>query len=234
MSGVRPMVKNPGGFEDIVYPGNTLLLGESVVIEPTVGTVTLSAAEIVSGLVRRTGSTANYTDVFDTANNIVAALQGNSYAPEVVPGSSWRLRILNTVAFTNTPTFGAGIKVGTGVTAIAASQWREYLLTVVAVQQPLIVQATFTTASTSILFVLPPGRTSFVEGPNGAYNFVVGATVSGTNITAGTTIAGVTQGVGGVIGLQLSAVPSGNSAATGDTLTFGSTIQIDGIGSGTL
>jgi hypothetical protein len=60
-----------------------------------------------------------------------------------------------------------------------------------------------------------------------AVNITPGMTVSGTGITAGTRVLGVTQGQGGVTGVTLDANATATSAAGGVALTFLPTVQFD-------
>ncbi len=69
----------------------------------TVGAATLTAAQIVGGVITRSGSVAAYTDTTDTATAIIAALVG------AVIGQTFWLRIVNTVAFAQTLAGGTGV-----------------------------------------------------------------------------------------------------------------------------
>ena len=88
----------------------------------TVGNGVITAAGMAAGVVLRSGPTANYADAMDTAAHILAAFPG------AVVGSSYRFRVVNSVAFTNTVTAGSGNTLA-GTTAIAASTWRDYIVT---------------------------------------------------------------------------------------------------------
>lgn len=219
-------------------PGDTPLFAENLLAGTIAGagTQTWTAKAIVNGLIYRTGPAGAYADVTDTAAAIVAALTGNGFGPDALPGSSWRMRFFNTVAFANTPTFGAGVVAGTGTTSVAASLWRDYLFTILNSQPVFVAPANTTNGSAVVTFVFPTGRTVYkypVVGDNTNYA-TVGATVTGTGITAGTTVIGVTAGQGGFSGVTLSANATATSIAGGVPLTFGPTIQLDSLGSGTL
>ena len=97
----------------------------------TVGTGVLTAAGLVGGVIRRSGSVAGYADATDTATNIVAAI------PNVQVGTSFDVTIINTVAFADTITAGAGVTLA-GTTAIGASTWRRYIGTVTNVGTPAV------------------------------------------------------------------------------------------------
>lgn len=221
------------------YPGDIIAGGESINnVLSTNGAGTWTGALIATGNIRRTVVGAGYTDTTDTAQNIIAALGGNSPAAMIAPGTSFRLRFQNTVAFILTLAFGRGVKAGVGVTTCAASLVREYLFTVLNATPEVTVQGTFANANAAVTFTLPPGMTGFplgsADNPQGLL-ITPGQTITdnttGGNITAGTTVAGVTQGQAGIIGVTMSAVSAGASAAApGDSLTFSPTITIDGMG----
>ncbi len=233
MTAIR--VSGRRGMTDMeLNPGDTLLLGESLAADATVGAATLGASELVTGFLYRSGSTAAYNDTFDTATNVLAALAGNDWAAALIPGHSFKLRLINSVAFADTITLGAGMVAGSGtVASVAASTWRDFMFTVTSVQQQISVNSSTTNGSKVVTWVLPSGQGSLQEGPNvGSVNIMIGASVSGTGIAANTTVAGITQGLGGTLGITLSA----NATATNSNvlLTFGPTIRVDGLGSGTL
>lgn len=236
MVAARAKVARNGVMDELISPSDVLILGEAITngaVATTGATDTLPASAIVTGLVRRTGPTGNYADVWDTAANIVAALAGNSFAPDTILGNSFRLRVINTVAFTNTPTFGAGIVVGVGTTSQIASAWRDYLVGIANVQPVSLIQCNTTNASAVVTFNFgTTGRTGHVIGPNALVFCTTGASVTGTGIPAGTTVLSVQQGPGGMTGCTLSA----NATATNVNvaLTFGPTVTVDSIGSGPL
>lgn len=221
------------------YPGDIIAGGESINnVLSTNGAGVWTAALIATGNIRRTVVGAGYTDTTDTAQNIIAALGGASPAAMIVPGTSFRLRFQNTIAFALTLAFGRGVKAGVGVTTCAASLVREYLFTVLSATPEVTLSATFANANAAVTFTLPPNMTAFplgaADNPQGLL-ITPGQTITdnttGGNITAGTTVAGVTQGQGGIIGVVMSAVSAGVSAAApGDSLTFSPTITIDGMG----
>lgn len=69
----------------------------------TVGAATLTATQLVGGVITRSGSVAAYTDTTDTAVAIVAAIPG--YAV----GQSWYISIVNTTAFPEAIAGGVGV-----------------------------------------------------------------------------------------------------------------------------
>jgi hypothetical protein len=222
--------------DQMIQSGDTPLFGDLLSVNATVGAATITAAQMLTGILARSGSTAGYTDTFDTSTNIYNALSGgvNGVNPVVSPGTSFKLRILNTVAFIETLTAGQGMlfsAVGSNIFTIAASYWRDFLFTFTSVQQPEFVLGNTTNGSPVVTFQLSFGQSSLpITGALGTM-LAVGATVIGTGIPANTTILGITQGQGGITGLTLSA----NATATGTaSLTVVPTITVYSIGSGPL
>lgn len=87
----------------------------------TVGAATLTAAQLITGLITRSGSTAAFTDTTDTAVAIVAALPGYTV------GQSFNLLINNTTAFPETIAGGTGVTV-TGNIVIPANSTGEVVV----------------------------------------------------------------------------------------------------------
>lgn len=87
---------------------------------------TITGAQIVAGILNRTGSAGSgVTDTTDTALNILAAL------PNTIPqdGSfQFPIRILNGTGQTITWTAGTGVTVN-GTATIANGSWRDFLIT---------------------------------------------------------------------------------------------------------
>lgn len=81
----------------------------------TVGAATLTAAQIISGLITRSGSVAAYTDTTDTAAAIIAAIPG--YAV----GQTFYLSINNTTAFAETLAGGSGVTLTGNIVIPAGS-----------------------------------------------------------------------------------------------------------------
>lgn len=207
-------------------PGDVMGGGETISAITTAGAGTLTGAAIAAGILRRTGPGGGFTDTTDTANNILLALAGNSPAGAVKPGTTFRLRYINTVAFAMTFAAGAGVVAGIGTLGVAASLVRDYLLTVVnATPEVAISTNTFTT--TAITFNFAPGQTGLPLG-----TLTPGMVVTaGANITAGTTLIGITTGPGGITGATLSAAATGTGTQSN---TYSPQIKIDGLSAMTL
>ena len=237
MTLVIPTCRGPAAFERSYQPGDILGLGESMTngLLSTAGAGTWTGPLIATGLIRRTGPVAGFTDTTDTSTNIINALIGNSAAGPGYVGISFRMRFINTVAQALTFAAGTGVVVGLGTLNVAASLWRDYLWTILNSSPQVIVACNTTNASAVVTFALPTGQSSLPIGPNPlSVNITPGMTVSGTGITAGTTVLGVTQGVGGIIGVTLSANATATSTVgSPPALTFMPTVLVDSIGSGT-
>lgn len=231
MAGVLPMVHGPITARSLV-PGDTVFGGESLVpgTLTTVGAGTWTGAAIASGIIRRTGPVGGYIDTTDTSTNILNALAGNAGGVDCVPGTTWRLRFINTVAQAMTWAAGAGVVAGAGTLNCAASVIREYLLTVLNSTPSVMMNCTTVNGSTAVTFVLPPGMTAFPYGSVTPAGIIVtsGMLVSGTGITAGTKVAGITQNGAGITGITLDTAATATNA-TGVALTFLPVIQIDAL-----
>lgn len=213
MSYVKPTVYD-NGFQRQVSQGDVVAGGEVVGALTTVGAGTLTAALITgNSIISRSGSVAAYNDTTDTAANIISTIAVNNQTP--MPGSTHRLRVLNTVAFIQTLVAGTGVTL-VGVTANAASSFRDYLITLTNTTPTYIASAT-TTNGSAVITGMDSSKTSAVSP---------GQLVTGTGIPAATTVLSVQPG----IGVTLSANATASSFLVG--LTFSPTVTITGIGSG--
>lgn len=235
---IRPLGIDGTAQTRLPAAGDMLGLAEVISANATVGNGTWSGAQIATGIISRSGSVAGYTDTTDTSANILAALAGNAPNADVLPGTTFRLRVLNTVAFLLTFAAGTGVVAGTGTLNIAASTSRDYLITVQSTCPLQTLQCNTVNGSPNVTFVLPNNAVALpFQGSNGAIGTVsnlLGATVTGAGINANTTVIGVTQGQGGAIGVTLSGNATATSAAGGTPLTFQPTIRFDSLGGGTL
>lgn len=182
----------------------------------TVGNGTIVAANIAAGIITRTGPTGAYTDTTDTAANIIATIapyNGLAKGGGVQPGASFRFRLINTVAFALTLAAGVGVTLGSNVN-VAASSVKEYLLTILN-GTPQTIQSATVDGTTAVITGMTQGQTDQVS---------TGQLVSGTGISASTTVLSVQPGVGVI----LSAVTT--IAGSAVQLTFSPRLRIDSLG----
>lgn len=233
MSIARTMVADGGmPASRPVLPGDLLCAGESISAGAltTAGDGTLTGALIATGIIRRTGPTGTYTDTTDTADLIIGALSGNGNA-DVAPGTSFRLLYQNTVAFAMTLAAGTGVKLGTGTTTIAASLVREYLITVLNASRTFTYNTALVSGSKVATLVFPGTQVAISLSPAQSIVMTPGMTVSGTNVTAGTKVDGLTYGPSGLTGFHMDTNASGTGT---QVLTFSPSILIDSLRSSTL
>ena len=214
------------GLQRSAAPGDTLISGKLISTLTTAGNGVLTAALLTTGLLRRTGPAAGYTDTTDTSTNILNALAGGQgAAANVVPGSSFDFTFINGVAQAMTLAAGLGVILGTN-TAVAASAVREYLITVLSSKPQVLVGFDTTNASPTLTFVSSP--LTVAQQLDALQLLEVGMTVSGAGITAGTAVIGVNA-------TNRTVTLSANATAAGlnTPLTFLPTLRIDGIRSAT-
>lgn len=230
-----PLVSVGGVGQRRLMPGDVLACNEKLTAGAitTAGAGTWTGAAIATGIINRTGPVGGYTDTTDTASAILSAIAGNAPAADVVRGTSFRMRFINTVAQAHTLAAGTGVVLGAGSTLnAAASTWRDYLFTVLSAGPVLTLSGTTVASSTTLAFALPSGMVALPIGPSPlADNIEPGQSVSGTGITAGTTVAALTMGQGGLTGIILSGTATASAVVP---LSFGPTVQVDSLGSGTL
>lgn len=240
MSGFRMLGTRGGVAGSLVTPGDLVLGGEdlSAGILATNGAGVWTGKAIASGFITRTTVGAGYTDTTDTSTNILAAIAGNYPDADLVPGTTFRMKFINTIAQTHTFAAGVGViagALGSGVLSCAASLVKEYLWTILNASPQEVRNCSTTNGNKVIGFVLPAGQVSIPYSVNGAAfgtSITPGMIVSGTGITAGTRVLGVTQGQGGVTGVTTDTNSTATSA--GVSLTFLPAIQVDSISAGTL
>ena len=217
-----------GSLQRQAFPGDVIGAAEIIQNLTTASAGTLAAGLLLSGILNRTGPTGAYTDTTDTAQNIINALvAGYNYQTTGVtgisgmvaaqPGTSVRLRYINTVAFAMTLAAGSGVTLA-GNTGVNASSVKDYLIQVTN-GTPTSVAAATTTNASNVITGMTQAQTAAVS---------VGQAVSGTGIPGGAVVASIQPGVG----VTLSA----NATATGSlvALTFSPIVTITGLGQGLL
>lgn len=234
-----PIAKDGSAFERFLSPGDILGGGESALAGTlnTNGAGVWTGAAIATGIIKRTVVGAGFTDTTDTATNIIAALAGNGPQAAGIRGQTFRFLFRNSVAFAHTFAAGVGVVAGDGTLNSAASAWHEYLVTILCACAPVTLLCNTVNANALVTFVLPANTVALpFVGSNGlglgAISDLVGATISGTGVTAGTTVLGITQGQGGAIGVTMSANATATSGAVPVSLSFGPTVQFDSLRAG--
>lgn len=230
MSVLKPLLIDPlSQNARILQQGDVLGGAEYYNTNSTVGASTLTAPQLVAGILKRTGPVAGFIDTTDSASNIInqmlagqfigsgSLIGGQGGNAGVQPGTTWRLLYINTVAFAMT------LAAGTGVTIVAngnvnASSVKDYLLTVTngTPQQTFVANQTNASA---VITGLAQAQTN---------QLTVGMAVTGTNIAANSVIISIQPGIGVTLNNNATATLSLNS------LTFSPTMTIEGIGQGLL
>lgn len=195
-------------------PGEMLMDQKKRYVIAGAGNQPIPAVAILSGIVVRTGPVAGYADIFDSADNILAA------CPALDTGDSFEFLLDNSAqAFANAPTGGAGIVlVNSGNTA---SLVKRYMVTVLAGGRSNIFQGATVNGQAAVSLQgigMSPSQAARV-----AQSIQPGMQVSGTGIPGGATVIGVNS-VNGSITLSANATASGTVA-----LTFNPVIEIRGL-----
>jgi hypothetical protein len=178
------------------------------------GNQIIPAVAILCGIVVRTGPVAGYADVFDSADNIMAA------CPALDRGDSFEFLFDNTgTAFANTPTAGTGIVLVNG--GVLASLMKRFLVTCLAGGRTQILQGV--TVNTSAIVSLQGIGMSPSQAARAAQSIQPGMQVTGTGIPASTTVIGVNS-VNGTVTLSANATADGTVA-----LTFNPVVEIRGL-----
>lgn len=207
----RPMGQLGGMV--VPVPGSRKQLDQQFIqANATAGAATLTPAQIMSGVLNRTGPGAGFTDTWPSADEIIAAMEN----PQV--GDSWLLMYRNGVAQAMTFAAGTGIVAGIGTLNCAASSTKWYLHTLLSTKRTAVLVVSTTNAN-AVLTNVPNSQIK---------NVMPGMGATGTGIGAGAVVLGVKEGADGVGTITLSA----NSTATADNIavTFFPRVQLDALG----
>lgn len=219
MSLVRPAV-----YDNAVVrqPQQGDLIANSEVMLPVtaVSSAALTGAQLVSGILMRSGPAAAYADTFPSAVDLLSAMLNNVYTGGgaispigIQQWLSFRLRFINSVAFANTPAAGIGVTFGAN-TAIAASAVKDYLLTITCGAPQVIFSGNITNGSPTITGLSPAAM----------IGISIGALITGTSINAGSTVIGI----GNNNSVTMSA--AANATLVNNSLTFSPTYRVDSLG----
>lgn len=205
------------GMQRQVNPGDIVAASESILATQSATTITVTAAMLLAGIMLRNPA-AGATDTIDSAANLIAGLSPQA-GVGLPNGLTFRFRWIVTTAQATTvqATANTGVTVNRG--AIAASSWKEFLVTII--NGTPVQTLAGTTVNTSAV----------VSGLSQAHLSTLSVGMIVTNAVAG--LQGTT-----VIAINLAAgtvTMSGNANATNATpvaITFSPVVQVDGLGQG--
>jgi hypothetical protein len=195
-------------------PGQPLLSQITSAANATAASATLTAEQILSGHLRRSGPGVGFTDTWPTADSIIAAMLAGGCGPQV--GDCFQFIYQNLTALAMTFAAGTGIVSGTGTLNVAASVTRLYYHTLLSTKPTVVLVGNADNAG-DFIFGLTAAQVA---------NVMPGMGVSGTGIGAGALVLGVIPDAGRI---QLVA---GDVTADGTNLpfTFFPRIRLDSIG----
>lgn len=216
MSMLKPVVYD-NALQRQLTVGDTLSAAEVIPATIATNAITITGAQLMGGFINRSPGAAA-TDTIDSAANILLAISGGIGGQPVQNGITCRVRWLVTTAFATTVQSSANTGVTVSGGAIAASSWKDFLVTVTNGTPPQVLGGNTTNASAVIT-----GMTS-VQTALLSVGMIVTNAVNGLQ---GTTIISVQPGVGVTM--------SGNANATTTfpvAINFSPTVRVDGIGQG--
>lgn len=202
-----------------LFPGDIAAGAETIAALTTAGAGTWTAALMTSGIIRRTGPTAGYTDTTATAVDIINALIAGTNSPSqagnaVQAGTTFRIRFVNTVAFALTLAAGTGVTLGND-TGCPASVSKDYLVTVLEGTPSAVIVGNLTNGSAVITGVDPIAMQRINVGQ---------AITAASGIPAATTVASINSAAGTV---TMSA--NANATVPSAVCTCSPRVRIDGI-----
>lgn len=219
MSLLKPTVYD-GSLQRQVQQGDIVGAAEVVTLAGNGTAVTVTGALLASGIIS-SNETANATYTLDTAANILAALTSGPGNFPVQSGTTFRLRHVNTTAFTATYAVTANTGISVTLPVVNASSVKDFLVTVVNGQPPQTVQALTTNAS-AILTAIPASVLALLT-----VGMIVTNAIAGLQ---GATIIAINQGAGTIT--MSAAANATNTTAVG--ISFSPVITVAGIGQGLL
>jgi hypothetical protein len=187
---------------------------------------TLNFAAVIGGVITRTGTSAAFTDTFDTAANIITNLPTNTPL-----STSWYLYIRNVTPFNETLAAGTGIALSGETVVPGNSQWMGQVIYV-------------NSASISILGVYAVPITQGVIEANTAITTGSGGTLTAAGIVGGVvTRSGPTSNFSDATDTAaniIAALPNAtigqswefslvNTTAFAETITAGSGVTLSGL-----
>lgn len=208
----RPLVAI-GGFTQPAQPGRPYLDQKAIQTNAGAAAATLTAANILQGVLNRTGPGAGFVDTWPNADDIIAALEN----PQI--GDSWLLVYRNSVAFAMTFAAGTGIVSGIGTLGCVASSTKIYLHTLLSTKRSTLLVGNQVNA-TAILNGFTNAQIATIEPGMG---------VTGTNVAANSVVLGVTpsdSATGATITLNNNVTATLNN----NPFSFFPRVQLDALG----
>lgn len=216
---LKPIVYD-GGLQRQVTIGDVVGGAEIIPATLTANALTVTGAILSNGIVQRTTSAAGIATI-DTAANIIAALSGGLNVSSIQNGSTFRVRWMQTAAFTDTLTAAnTGVTVTNGI--VNASSVKDFLVTVV----------NGSPAKSTVNSLVTTNASAVVTGFNAADISAITPGMVVTNAVAGlqaSTVLGVN-----LTNNSVTLSGNANASLTGQALTFSPVIAIAGIGQGLL
>lgn len=216
MTFARAVIKE-GGLGGQADPGQVLLSQLIPTTNATAGNATLSAAQVASGWLQRSGPAGGFTDTWPTADGLVALF------PDVAVGDCFQFIYQNTVAQVMTFAAGTGIVSGTGTLGAAASVTRIYYHTFLSTKPQVIL-----VGNNDGVGAILTGFTALQLA-----SVMPGMGVTGTGIAASSVVLGVTPGDGSndsVTGGKITLNNNTTSANANIPFTIFPRIRLDSIG----
>ena len=193
----------------------------------TTGTV-IPAADLLTGLLNRTGPTAAFTDTTDTAANIVSTLGG-------ITGGSFRIDIKNFTAFPMTLAAGNGVTISSGtiINPYSVAEFLVVLTSATAVTFNHVLDAPLAVAQEGSITALSTVGAGTITAASFASGFTTrsgaqsGTPFTDTTDTAANIIAACAQLLGKIGASLLYAY--GNQTNAVATITGGTGVTVSGI-----
>lgn len=201
----RPVV-NINGLNEGAAAGVRPLQQCQLVSETTNGNVSLSVAQVLAGVIARTGpNAAGFTDTLPSVDSILAAV------PTLSKGDNFNLVVRNTSNQTGTIAAGTGMTL-TGTATIATNKAREFMVTINNQKRTVTLSGTTTNASATL-----SGFTAAQLA-----NVEPGMAVSGTGIGVSAKVIGVSPDAGTI---TVDVVSTATASNVGITFTPTADVQ---------
>lgn len=129
MSVLKPLIVD-GQLNRQIQPGDVMAGAEVIPVTIATNAITITGAQLASGIIQRTTIGAG-TDTIDSAANIIAAISSGIGNAGVQAGTTWRTKWIQNAAFAITVAATANTGVTVTLPTINASSVKDFLVTVV-------------------------------------------------------------------------------------------------------